>query len=101
MTVQPGSKQRAPRVLKPKERMKIPQVKMPQQDPKERVGNFNEVPLGLTEEQALQEAERCLDCPKVPCVKGCPVEVDIPGFIMLIREGKYAEAARKIKETNS
>ncbi len=87
--------------MKPKERMQIPQVKMPEQDPGERIGNFKEVPHGLTEEQALQEAERCLDCPKMPCVRGCPVEVDIPAFIMLIRERKYAEAARKIKETNS
>jgi glutamate synthase (NADPH/NADH) small chain len=81
--------------------MKIPRQKMPEQDPKERSKNFKEVPFGLTEEQALIEAERCLDCPKVPCVKGCPVEVDIPGFIMLIREKDYAAAARKIKETNS
>jgi len=87
--------------LKPRERMKIPRQKMPEQDPKERSKNFKEVPFGLTEEQALIEAERCLDCPKVPCVKGCPVEVDIPGFIMLIREKEYAAAARKIKETNS
>jgi glutamate synthase (NADPH/NADH) small chain len=87
--------------LKPKERMQIPRQKMPEQDPKERNKNFQEVPYGLTEEQALIEAERCLDCPKMPCVKGCPVEVDIPGFIMLIREKKYAAAARKIKETNS
>ena len=87
--------------MKPKERMQIPRQKMPEQDPKERSKNFKEVPFGLTEEQALIEAERCLDCPKVPCVKGCPVEVDIPGFIMLIREKDYAAAARKIKETNS
>jgi len=87
--------------MKPKERMQIPRQKMPEQDPKERSKNFKEVPFGLTEEQALIEAERCLDCPKVPCVKGCPVEVDIPGFIMLIRKKDYAAAARKIKETNS
>jgi len=87
--------------LKPKERMQIPRQKMPEQDPIERTGNFKEVPFGLTEEQALIEAERCLDCPKRPCVGGCPVEVDIPGFIMLIREKDYAAAARKIKETNS
>ena len=72
-----------------KERMKIPRQKMPEQDPKERSKNFKEVPFGLTEEQALIEAERCLDCPKVPCVKGCPVEVDITGFIMLIRQKDY------------
>ncbi len=87
--------------LKPKERMKIPRQKMPEQDPKERIKNFKEVPFGLTEEQAVIEANRCLDCPKMPCVKGCPVEVDIPGFIKLVQERKFAEAARKIKETNS
>jgi len=87
--------------LKPRERMQIPRQKMPEQDPRERAKNFKEVPHGLTEEQALIEAERCLDCPKAPCVRGCPVEVDIPGFIMLIREKEYAAAARKIKETNS
>ncbi len=87
--------------LKPKERMKIPRVEMPAQKPEDRVKNFQEVPFGLTEELALQEAARCLDCPKAPCIKGCPVEVDIPAFINLVYEGKYAEAARKIKETNS
>jgi glutamate synthase (NADPH/NADH) small chain len=87
--------------LKPKERMQIPRQKMPEQEPEQRKKNFKEVPFGLTEEQALIESERCLDCPKPPCVKGCPVEVDIPGFIKLIREKDYAAAARKIKETNS
>jgi len=74
---------------------------MPEQDPKERSKNFKEVPRGLTEEQALVEASRCLMCPKMPCIAGCPVEVDIPGFIALILENDYAGAARKIKETNS
>lgn len=87
--------------LKPKERMKIPRVTMPEQDPLVRNRNFDEVPFGLTEEQALLEADRCLGCPKQPCVAGCPVEVDIPGFINLIQEKDYAAAARKIKETNS
>ena len=87
--------------LTKKERMKIPRVEMPEQDPKVRSHNFQEVPLGLSEEQALLEAARCLECPKQPCVAGCPVEVDIPGFIHLITEKDYAGAARKIKETNS
>lgn len=81
--------------------MKIPRTKMPEQEPKERVGNFNEVPFGLTPEMAIKEAQRCLMCPKKPCVKGCPVEVDIPAFVQLIVDGKFAEAAWKIKETNS
>jgi glutamate synthase (NADPH/NADH) small chain len=81
--------------------MKIPRVDMPQQDPNKRVKNFNEVPLGLTAEQAIIEATRCLECKKAPCIKGCPVEVDIPGFLNLIIEEDFAGAARKIKQTNS
>lgn len=84
-----------------KERMKIPRQPMPEQPPQERIKNFDEVPLGYDEKTAVLEAERCLQCKNPPCVKGCPVEVDIPGFIRLIREGKFVEAARKIKETNS
>jgi len=84
-----------------KDRMKIPRVSMPEQDPKDRIRNFQEVPFGLNEELAVTEASRCLDCAKAPCVAGCPVEVDIPGFISLILERDFAGAARKIKETNS
>lgn len=84
-----------------KERMQIPRVTMPEQDPKERICNFNEVPYGLSIEQAVQEATRCLECAKAPCVAGCPVEVDIPGFIRLIADRDFAASARKIKETNS
>jgi len=84
-----------------KERLNIPRQPMKEQPPKERIKNFNEVPLGYDEKTAMLEAERCLQC-KVPmCIKGCPVEVNIPAFIKLIREGKFIEAARKIKETNS
>lgn len=84
-----------------KERMKIARQRMPEQEPKVRAHNFNEVPFGLSEEQAITEATRCLECPKAPCIKGCPVEVDIPAFIELIVEKQYSAAARKIKETNS
>ncbi|HWR82632.1 MAG TPA: NADPH-dependent glutamate synthase [Candidatus Deferrimicrobium sp.] len=87
--------------LKAKDRMAVPQQKMPQREPLQRIKSFLEVPYGLTEEQALIEASRCLECPKAPCIKGCPVEVDIVGFIRLIMERDYAAAARKIKETNS
>jgi glutamate synthase (NADPH/NADH) small chain len=73
---------------------------MPEQRPEVRIGNFDEVPLGYTPEQAQAEASRCLQCRKPACLAGCPVNVDIPGFIGLIVEGKFAEAARKIKETN-
>ena len=84
-----------------KERMKIPRQEMPGQNPEKRNKNFDEVPYGLTEEQALIEAARCLECKKEPCIAGCPVEVDIPAFIDLILQKDYAAAARKIKETNS
>ncbi len=87
--------------LTKKERMEIQRQVMPQQEPQARVGNFKEVPFGLTEQQALVEAARCIDCKKQPCVAGCPVEVDIPGFIKLILDKDFAAAARKIKETNS
>jgi len=79
---------------------KRPRVPMPEQDPQVRSRNFDEVPLGYSEEQARSEAERCLQCKKPFCLKGCPVNVEIPGFVQLITEGKHAEAARKIKETN-
>jgi len=87
--------------IEKKERMKIPRQTMPEQKPDVRKTNFKEVPFGLTEEQALLEATRCIECKKAPCIPGCPVEVDIPGFIRLIVEKDYAAAARKIKETNS
>ena len=87
--------------MEKKERMKIPRHEMPAQDPAERVKNFNEVPFGLDEEAAVMEAQRCLQCPKPACIKGCPVEVDIPAFLELITERKFAEAAWKIKETNA
>ncbi len=85
----------------PKPKIKKESVAMPKQKPEVRRKNFNEVALGYTEEQALEEASRCLQCPKPQCVTGCPVEVPIPEFIKLLREKKYTEAARKIKEKNS
>ena len=74
---------------------------MNKQSPEERAHNFLEVATGYSEEQAFSEAERCLQCANAPCVKGCPVEVDAPAFIKLIRERRYGEAAKKIKEKNS
>jgi glutamate synthase (NADPH/NADH) small chain len=84
-----------------KERMKIPRQKMPEQLPQDRVRNFKEVPYGLTPQLAMEEAKRCLECPKPPCIAGCPVEVNIPAFIKLVAEGDFIGAARKIKETNA
>ncbi len=74
---------------------------MPKQDPKLRVQNFNEVALGYTKERALREASRCLSCKKSPCIAGCPVDIDIPGFIELVKQGDFIGAIRKIKEKNS
>ncbi len=84
-----------------KERMKKLRQKMPERDPYERNKNFNEVNFGLDAEAAKIEAQRCLDCANPLCVAGCPVGIDIPFFIKLIELGKYADAARKLKETNS
>jgi glutamate synthase (NADPH) small chain len=85
---------------KPKKE-KIPRQPMSEQPPKVRARNFKEVPLGYGVEQAVLEARRCLNCKKPTCVAGCPVEVDIPAFIRLVVEGKFIEAAAKIRETNS
>lgn len=84
----------------PKERLKIPPQRMPEQDPEERIHNVDEVPYGYDEKLAKLEAKRCLQCKNAPCVKGCPVEIDIPCFIDCILEGKYRESISKIKETN-
>lgn len=86
--------------IKPKKE-KVPRHKMPEQDPKIRIRNFNEVPTGYTEELAIAEAKRCIQCKKPGCIAGCPVDVNIPGFIALIAEGKFMEAALKLKETNA
>ena len=87
--------------MNPKERMAIPRQTMLEQDPTVRIHNYDEVPHGFSEETAIKEAQRCLGCKKPMCVAGCPVCIDIPGFIKLIEEGKFAEAARKLKEENS
>ncbi len=83
-----------------KERETIHRQGMPEQDPKLRTRNFDEVPLGYTEEMAVAEAKRCIQCKKPLCIGGCPVDVDIPGFIKLIAEGNFSGAARRLKETN-
>jgi glutamate synthase (NADPH/NADH) small chain len=85
-------------VGKKKDRSK--RVPMAEQPPEQRIHNFDEVPLGYTPDDAQVEAERCLCCKNPKCVEGCPVRVDIPGFIELVAQGKFVEAARKIKETN-
>ncbi|UCE34344.1 MAG: NADPH-dependent glutamate synthase [Deltaproteobacteria bacterium] len=86
--------------LTAKERMAIERHSMAEQPPEVRNRNFEEVPYGLTPEEAVAEAQRCLSCNKMPCVSGCPVEVPIPEFIVLVAEEKFAEAARLIKTKN-
>ncbi len=78
-----------------------PRQRMTEQPPEDRVHNFNEVPFGLTDEQAVIEASRCLKCKKPKCVDGCPVAIDIPGFIKAIEEKDFRKAFLIIKETNS
>ncbi len=77
-----------------------PRTPMPKQPPEKRIRNFEEVALGYTPEMAIKEAERCLQCPRPFCVEGCPVEIDIPAFIKLIKEGDFEGALRKIREKN-
>ncbi|NLB45351.1 MAG: NADPH-dependent glutamate synthase, partial [Clostridiaceae bacterium] len=76
-------------------------VPMPEQNPAERIRNFREVAQGYTPEQAMQEAKRCLQCRHKPCMLGCPVNVDIPGFIALVAAGEFAAAYDLITATNS
>jgi glutamate synthase (NADPH/NADH) small chain len=80
---------------------KVSRHKMPEQEPRIRVTNFKEVPIGYTEEMAVAEAKRCIQCKNPGCVTGCPVDVNIPTFIRLIAEGRFVEAAQAIKKTNA
>lgn len=73
---------------------------MREQSPEERIHNFLEVPYGYTPEEALLEAQRCLQCKNPACVTGCPVEIDIPGFIGFIKEGQFREGIKRLKEKN-
>ena len=79
----------------------IPRQKMPEQAADERNHNFMEVALGLTEELAIKESLRCTQCKKPICIQGCPVEIDIPGFIELVSRRKFIEAANLLKEANT
>jgi glutamate synthase (NADPH) small chain len=85
---------------KPK-KAKTPRQPMPEQNPRRRRHNFEEVPKGYSEETAMLEASRCLGCKKPGCVEGCPVNINIPGFVRLLAEGKYIEALIKLKEQNA
>ena len=82
-------------------KLNLNRVEMPKQEPLVRAKNFDEVALGYSAEQAMSEANRCIQCPKRPCVEGCPVSVDIPDFIKALREDKMPEAVRILKNKNS
>ena len=91
------SKAKAKKPKKPK----VPRQTMPEQAPEDRAHNFNEVPYGYSDETAKLEAGRCLKCKKPRCVEGCPVNVDIPGFISLLQEGEVLKAAQHLKIKNA
>ena len=86
--------------LTAKSRREIPQQDMPSQDPQVRRSNMEEVALGYCEEQVLVESKRCLQCKNAPCIKGCPVSIDIPRFIEKAGEGAFGEAIDIIKESS-
>lgn len=88
--------------MKNKERSAIERVKMNELDPEYRSHTrLEEVNLGLTKEQAMMEAHRCLDCPNPTCMQGCPVGIHIPSFIKNIERGEFLEAAKILKETSA
>jgi len=76
------------------------QTPMREQPPEERIHNFAEVPFGYSEEEAIREAERCLQCKTAPCIEGCPVGIDIPRFIVQVKHRQFAEAIATIKAAN-
>lgn len=84
-----------------RERTAIPRAQMPELDPAYRIHNNEEVQQGLSHEQALVEASRCLDCPDPGCVQGCPVNINIPAFIKNIQRGATADAARVLRLTSA
>jgi glutamate synthase (NADPH/NADH) small chain len=90
-----------PRELTKKERLAIPRYPMPAVDPAERICNFEEVTIGYTEEMAVGEAERCLECKKPKCVDSCPVGIDIPAFVDAVANGRFSEALAIIKADNT
>ena len=88
-------------MISPKDRMKREQVPMPEQNPNERNRNFKEVPLGYTREQAIYEAQRCLQCKNAKCIIGCPAEINIPQFIKKIVEEDFSAAYKEILKTDA
>lgn len=89
------------KAMKAKDRANIARVHMPELDPNVRNKNNEEVNLGLTPEMAIREAQRCLDCANPTCMNGCPVSIDIPGFVKNIERGEFLEAAKVLKKTSA
>ena len=89
------------RSSKGSKKIKVPRTRMRQQDPQKRIRNFEEVTLGYSEEDAVRESMRCLQCKKPRCIEGCPVEIDIKSFIDLISRRQFDRALEKIREKNS
>jgi len=86
--------------LKGKDRLQIPAQEMPTQEPEKRVQNMNEVALGYYEHQVRVEAARCLQCNPAPCIKGCPVSINIPAFVKAAEEGDFEGSVRILKESS-
>ncbi|MDY6911290.1 MAG: FAD-dependent oxidoreductase, partial [Chloroflexota bacterium] len=86
---------------KEKPKMNLNRVKMPKQEPLVRARNFGEVATGYTKEMAMEEAERCIQCKKRNCVNGCPVNVNIPEFILALRDGDMWESVNQLKANNA
>ena len=89
-----------PAKLTAKERLAIPRQQMRQREGLERNKDFREVNLGLAEQVAIREAQRCLQCKNAKCVPGCPVGIDIPGFVKLVAEGDFLAAAELVRKDN-
>lgn len=87
--------------MKTKERTQIERVPMPENDPMVRNKNHMEVNIGLSEEEAMREASRCIDCANPTCITGCPVGINIPKFVKKIEAGDFLGAAVVLKETNA
>lgn len=85
----------------PKPNMSLTKNEMPTQEPQIRARNFSEVALGYSEETAVDEAMRCLNCKNMPCVSGCPVNIHIPEFIEKVKEGDFEAAYQIISRTSS
>ena len=89
------------KAIRNKDRTQMTRVVMNSVDPEVRNKNYDEVNLGLSAEQAMTEAQRCLDCANPTCITGCPVEINIPKFIKNIELGEFLEAAKVLKDTSA